>query len=269
MLMLMKKLVFKIQMYKFIINGENGNVGKILSQQDNVILYNQQPNIHNVNTFIHLASKSQDKDFELIESNILYLKEMISFCEKNNIANFIFISAVSIYGEKNKNNVNENDSCKNTQLYGLTKLMGEEILKMSNLNILILRLPMILTDNKSNGVLNRIILKLENNEKVVLYNSDKIFNNFIGMNDLINFINIYKFKNKIEILNLATSQQLSLKEIVLYLKNLLKSSSQIEFNNEKKKFFNISISRAQKYYAYEPQETKEILYKWILQRKGQ
>ncbi|QKF83314.1 SDR family oxidoreductase [Halarcobacter ebronensis] len=256
----------------YLISGINGNVGNELLPlflKNSDITYKKADLKKNINAkcFIHLAAKTGNNYNDLIDSNIEYLRTIIEYCYKNGIKKFIFFSAMSIYGNQNKLNVSEKSSYKNLNLYSTSKLFGEKILEESSLKCLILRLPMILTKDSSNGFLNRFLLKLNNDETIYLYNAKKLSNNFIDVESIFNFIIGYRFEKQYELLNLALEQEMSLKDIVLYLKKEIKSKSTILENNEKYNFFNISIEKAKVLYGFTPNNTKSVLKKWVLKRK--
>lgn len=237
-------------MHKYILSGINGNVGSILRKKICYSSeYNQDIKSSDADIFIHLASKSSDNYEDIVTSNITYLIQCIEFCKKNHIKKFVFFSAISIY---------TNDS-----VYSISKLLGEKILKESELNVLVMRLPMILTDDNKNGILNRIIMKLRNNEDIIIYNANKKFNNFISVHDIANFITNYKFDKKYEIIDLASKKEYTLLEIVKFLKKEIKAKSNIIVSKQTHPFVNISIKNAIKEYGYKPKSTKKILKLWL------
>ena len=243
-------------MNKYIISGLSGNIGSLIKNEfSNVTEYSKHLNIENQNIFIHLASKSTGSYKNILKSNITYLSEVIEFCNKNNIKKFVFFSAISI-------NTSED-------LYSTSKLLGEKILKESGLDVLIIRLPMVLTRDIKNGILNRIIQKLEKNEDITLYNGDRKFNNFISIYDIYSFIINYHFKKKYEIIGLASSKENTLSEFVELMKNKLNSKSKIICSKKRHDFFNVSIKRAKNKYNYNPSKNEKILSNWIkIRNKG-
>jgi len=253
---------------KYIISGEKGNIGSLLKKKlKNVSFYNENTYSSNADVFIHLASKSDDSAIKIVESNISYLLQVIHFCKRNSIKKFIFFSAMSIYNNTNKENVHEKDFYFNTNLYSTSKLLGENILEESTLEVLIIRLPMVLTRDHKNGVLNRIVEKLKKNQDVLLKNSHKLFNNFISIDDIYNFIIDYKFEKNFEKINLASKKENTLLEITEFLKKKLSSRSIIITSNEQCDFFNISIKKAKKLYKYKAIRNETKLSNWIKLRR--
>lgn len=237
----------------YILSGMNGHIGSELKNKlDSCVEYDKNIKPDNKKIFIHLASKSNGKYKNIIKSNIDYLIEVIDFCKKNDIKKLIFFSAISIYNKQD--------------IYSITKLLGEQILKESNLKVLVLRLPMVLTKERNNGILNRIVNKLETNDDVILFNADKKFNNFISVNDIYNFINTYKFKKKFEIVDLSTDKNLTLLEITDFIKDYLSSTSKVISKKSNDSLLHISLDKATNEYNYKPIKTKKILKQWLKQR---
>ncbi len=238
---------------KYILSGIKGNIGSQLKNKlPEYIEYNKNIKPDNKSIFIHLASKSSGNYKSIVKSNIDYLIEVINFCTKNNIQKLVFFSAISIYNKQD--------------VYSITKLLGEQILKESNLKVLILRLPMVLTKESKNGILNRIVSKLETNEDIILFNADKIFNNFISVNDIYKFIKNYKFKKKFEIVDLSTAKDLTLLEITNIMKDYLSSTSCVIQKKSKDSLLRISLDKATIKYNYKPIKTKKILKQWLKEK---
>lgn len=255
-------------MAKYIISGTNGNVGSLIKHSFNdCSVYNKDIKSSTADIFIHLASKSNANVTDTINSNINYLLKTIDFCKQNNIKKFIFFSAMSIYNNTNKEDITEEDYYFDTDFYSTSKLFGENILKESELKVLIIRLPMVLTRESNNGILNRILNKLENNEDIILQNSYKLFNNFISVDDIYNFIVNYTFEKKFERINLGSKKDHSLLQIIKFLKKKTLSKSKIIISKEECTFFNISIKKAKRIYNYKPIKNKKILLSWLKMRR--
>lgn len=240
-------------MSKYIATGLQGNVGVLLQNEfDSIREYTKTLENINGTIFMHLASKSNGSWQEIVHSNINYLCEVIEFCRIKGIKKIIFFSAISIYSQED--------------LYSTSKLLGEKILKESGLQVLVLRLPMILTLETQNGILNRIIHKLQKDDEIILYNYDKKFNNFISVKEICDFIKEYKFKNDFEIVNLATSKEMTLYEIVEFMKAFLSSKSKITLEKGCKPLLEIDVDRLRNEFNYKPQKVKNTLHTWLEKR---
>lgn len=235
----------------YVANGLNGNVGQIIQEKiPHIIDIKDVKSTLDENlTFLHLAAKSRGTYQELIDSNINYLLKSINFCKKNNIKNFIFCSAASIY---NKNSI-----------YELSKMMGEEVLKETNLNVLTLRLPMVLTKDSDHGILNRLIHKLSKHEEINLFNANQLFNHFINVSDISRFITNYNFSSNYLQVDFATDPKYSLLEIVLFLKKEINSNSHIVISDDSDKITHLSIDNVKSNFNYKPSDPKNILKEWL------
>lgn len=257
---------------KIVISGANGAVGEILYKTFLDEKYQvEKLNLEDTSSkdiFIHLAAKTLNSE-DILESNINYLKECINYCKKVNIKYFIFFSTVSVYGNINSLNINENTSFSNSpNIYGLSKLLGEELLKEEEFNVLNLRLPAILTKNTTNTFIYKLNTKLQNNEDITITNSNKIFNNIIDIDSIFNFIINYDLKKENDTYLLASKQEKSLKDVVLFLKKQNNSSSHIIEKNHTSNFYNIDISKAKKEQDFEEKDIFQILEKWQTLLKG-
>lgn len=237
---------------KYIISGLDGNVGKLIKKNiPRYIDYTNSVDLKGGEVFLHLASKSNGSYEDIINSNIDYLCEVIDFCRSSNIKKLVFFSAISIYTKDD--------------IYSVSKLLGEKMLRDSGLKVLVLRLPMILTKDRKKGVLNRIVQTLEKNDEIILFNANKKFNNFVSVDDIYGFIKNYSFKKKYEIVDLGSKKEATLLEIVKFMKHHLKSKSNIIIDKRKSEFFNISLKKAKKF-NYKPTTSKKILKNWLKER---
>ena len=248
---------------RYVLTGENGNIGKILKRYlNNYLFYNDFIDSKSDDIFLHLAARV-DKD--IVESNILFLKECIEFCLKKEIKKFIFFSSAAVYGDINKENVIERECNSNISLYAASKIFGEKLLfnYRDRLNILVLRLPAVLT-NQKNSFICKLKSKLQRDEDIELYNYDKEFNGFIGVKDIAEFIKGFQFRKDFEILNFAPELNQTLKDVVLHLKMRLKSKSKIIYCNEDNlRYYNLSVDKLKNEYGFASRGYKEILDEWI------
>lgn len=257
---------------KIVISGANGAVGEILYkkfQKNNYLvskldLNNQKKQ----DVFIHLAAKTLNTN-KILDSNIEYLKKCIEYCKKTDIKYFVFFSTVSVYGNIDSLNINEESNFSNKpNIYGLSKLIGEELLKQTNMSVLNLRLPAILTKNTKNTFIYSLYEKLEKNQDITITNSNKIFNNVVDLGSIYESILNYDFKEKNRTYLIASKQEKTLKEVVMFLKEILNSKSKIIENSSKSNFYNINISKSQDDLIYQAKDIFDVLKQWIDLLKG-
>lgn len=257
---------------KTLITGYKGDVGSILfnlykEAKEDIVPLDTTVDI-NSERIIHLAAKSPPATSdEIIKSNILYLQDIVRYAIRNNIKEIIFFSAVALYGNPTKENLSETDKIERPNLYGVSKLLGEEILKESPINALCLRFPAILCLKNSTNFISRCYLKLKNNNRLELTNPNELFNNFISVESIFRFLTQVKLVEKFDVINLASKKEKTLLEIVTLMKESLNSQSEIEISDKKSNFFNISTQKAEIKYGFVPYSVKDSLEDWIQQRK--
>ena len=246
----------------FLYNGERGYVGRVLNQHISSLKpFTSKKQVGNVDVFLHLASKTVQEVEESFD--LEYLKEVVKYCKSNQIKNLVYFSSVSVYGSVNELLVDETYEASSLQGYAKSKWLCEEYLKaLDGLNILILRLPAVLTQ-KSDTYIVRLLQQLQNDEPISLKNYDQDFNAFIGVEDIASFLKEYAFKEKFEVLNFASSPEQTLLDVVKYLKKITSSASEIVLEDEKSNFFNLSIEKLTKKYEFKPSCYKESLKNWI------
>jgi len=258
---------------KIIITGENGDVGshifKLYKENEYKIYPFKNKNIDKkIDRILHLAAKSPPASTDdILKSNISYLQKIIKYAEKNEINEFIFFSAISVYGEQNKEDLSEDDCLNSPNIYGCSKLLGERILKNSSLKVLCIRFPAILGYKNTTNLLSRLYVQLKKNECITLTNHNRLFNNFISIENIFDFLTNIKISKQYDILNIASNKDLTLFEIVTLMKNLLHSKSEIVLSKHKTHFFNISNDKAISEYGFKPHDSTESIKRWMRQRQ--
>jgi UDP-glucose 4-epimerase len=247
---------------RYLINGQNGSVGVLLKEYfRNIENLDLSKQASKSDVLLHLSASTESE--RILESNIEYLVKVVDYCLDNNIKNLVFFSSVSVYGKQSRLNIKEDSSSKNLNLYGSSKLFAEQYLKsITNLNVLVLRFPAILT-NKGDTYIARILGDLKNDQSICLSNYNKQFNNFISVEDIALFIDSYEFVDKYVVLNFASDQNQTLKDVVLYMRRLLKSKSTVSFGHKQASYYNLSIVKLKSMFGFTPLGYKSSLKKWI------
>lgn len=216
---------------------------------------------------LHLAGRTDITRPDLIlDSNIGYLRTVIEKVELAGVKEFIFFSSVSVYGIQDKEDVSETDGMQTPDLYGLSKLTGEKILELSDVKTICLRLPGVLELRKASNFLSRMFIRLQNNEAITVYNGDKIFNNFIDMWSLADFVSNLTVTEKFDVINIGNDKQLTIREIIELIRSALNSRSKIVYADIDMPFFNLSIAKAMSRYNFKPGNTQDNIIRWCTQR---
>ena len=100
---------------------------------------------NNIEAIIHLGAVLVDKDpVETMEINTMGTFNLLEAAVKNNVKRFVFASSIQAIGDAVYLPINEDHPCKPKNIYGLSKLMGEELCsfysRLYNLSTISLRI---------------------------------------------------------------------------------------------------------------------------------
>ena len=176
---------------------------------------------HKPDLLIHLASITGLKNCEddlskTFETNVHGTFNVVKACELNKIK-LIFFSSREVYGKTLDVESKENDLLLPTNVYGITKMLGELVVKNSgknnNLDYIILRLTNVYGPRGNEKGLNKIIKNAVKNKKIEIYGGKQTIN-FIYIDDVVDLISILIDKNHIsqEIFNVGSKNNLSVNE---------------------------------------------------------
>ena len=226
-----------------------------------------KPELADVGVCIHAAAQSPApgvSTYDFIKHNVVATKNLLQALQESGCSKIIFLSGVSVYGEVNAPEVNEQTSIINPDSYGLSKLLAERILQeQESIPVCVLRLPGVLGKGAHTPWLVRQIRKAILNETITIYNPDAIFNNAVWLEDLVEFIQHLTRDDfdKHQIFLLGAEKQLTINTIIEIIRNQTKSESKID-QEESGSSFILNISKAN-FVGYKPLTMKEMLIKQV------
>jgi nucleoside-diphosphate-sugar epimerase len=167
-----------------LLTGSNGFLGKtfhnFLIKENSVFTLNRNNSDYNYDLSLHVPNFKQYFDIVIHAAGKAHLVPRNSaegnLFEKNNIngtinllkgfdkdrlpKKFIFISSVSVYGRNSGELISEDTPLEATDYYGLSKIKTEQILinwcMDNNINLTILRLPLVVGKNPPGNLLNMV-----------------------------------------------------------------------------------------------------------------
>lgn len=154
--------------------------------------------------------------------NVRGTLNILEFCKRKKIKKMIFTSSAAIFGEYEKE-ILEETSAIPTTVYGASKLVGEQYCriysKLYKMKIVVFR-PFNIYGSGQNpsyaGVISKFIERLENKKNPIIYGNGKQTRDFIHVKDLVRFFELAikkKMDNDFEIFNLATGKSTSIKDL--------------------------------------------------------
>lgn len=254
-------------MKKIILFSPNGYVGgfikKRLEEDGTIQLYEitRGDNLEQYQTdydvLIYSASITSVRHVTVdkyVQDNVVTAISMMGFCKKRNVKKVIYLSSDEIYGELNADKVTDKAVMVNPNLYAATKYLAEKIIMESGVSYYILRLPGVVGRIWRENFICNLMNKIRNDEQIHLYNMDRKFNNMLHIDDLTMFINLLcdkAYDERSEIFLLGNTEYVRLKDVVLYIKNLYQSKSDIcNIETNQKKCFTLDVGKAMEYGYY-------------------
>lgn len=241
------------------ITGTNGFVGSHLYENlknfhDCEIFNKQKYNLFDIvsmenfvkdkDFIIHLAGANRASNNELIKVNTLGTLNLLEAIEKYSNVNtkIIFASSLQVYGFTDEcNHLNENIVTNPNNIYGLSKMFAEEILKRysidNGINSLILRISNIYGMGCRpyyNSVIATFMDLIKKKQKIIINGDGEQARDFIYIYDVINAFSKaldYNFKG-FDIFNICTGEPTTVNNIIETIKNVTNLDINVQYNNE-------------------------------------
>lgn len=180
-------------------------------------------------------------------NNVDAMENLVYFAKTHAVKKIIYLSTIGIYGQMENAVINEDSDRINPDIYGMTKYMGEAILKESGrISGISLRMPGIIGPGAKGVWLTNVVEKLKKGEDITVYTPDFHTKNFVWIDDLTAFIEhlIELDEWKYDTLVLACKEGAPIRHIVERIKELTKSDSKIHMDDSLRKPFCIDASKA-------------------------
>lgn len=222
------------------------------------------------NVVFHLAAQVEGgKVYDYIDNTICTTRNVVHFCERNKIDFLVLFSSIAVYGETDVE-VNEFSDKKNLSPYGMAKVFSERIVEESDIKTrFILRCPRILGPGMdlSYKWIPALVKSLNEDTEITYFNPELLYNNMADVDDLAYFCNTLLHNHMgmdvCETIVFGAKDKMKVIDIILYLKELLQSSSVLTFvQGSKKTVFAIDNKKAIRY-GYRPRESHDILERLV------
>lgn len=277
---------------KILLTGISGFIGKYLARQwqrtnNHVIGVTRSPAdplltievryadlsegipIHeSVDVIVHAAAQSPAEGVTLddfISSNIESVRNLIYYAQTYKVKKFIFLSSLSLYGKVLQPVVNEESPRIDPDVYGVTKFIGEQLLRdqESWLSSAALRLPGVVGPEARTPWLTRTAQRLLGGKPVEIYNPQALFNNVVHVSDLEAFIRYLLAQDwkGMRCFTLGTIEPLTIKQTVDLLREKLNSTSVIKESPSPGRSFIVDVEKAMSF-GYSPMTTEHALSKY-------
>lgn len=235
------------------ITGSTGNLGRYILKSDKFIFIRFRGDItkpkevdswvkqNNFDLIIHLAAivpiKKVSKNLKYstkvnVDGTLNLIKAINKF--KRKLIWFFYASTSHVYSYS-KYKINENNPTRPISEYGKTKLMAEKVIKKylnKEINCTIGRIFSFTSKYQDNSFFIPGILQKISSKKIkyLKFNDVNHFRDFINIQSVVDIIFFLFFKRYNGIINIASGNKTSLKNIIIKLNN---KKHRLSFNNTK------------------------------------
>ncbi len=209
--------------------------------------------ISNPKQYIDLAISSTSKIL-----NFIINKQIV-------INKIIYTSSSSVYG----NNVycKENDLVSPMSLHSALKIANEKLIEsfctQNKINFTICRLFNMYGGDDNFSIISKIIKSIKANNNFILFNNGQAIRDFIHIEDVVFIYSQVLFMKNITILNIGTSQGVSIKNIIDY---LAEHNIKLQYQNQRKEELKASIADTTKLELLLKDFTFKDIYNYILEK---
>lgn len=206
---------------RYLITGTSSGLGKYLHHHLGGIAFKREGSrVNTVDIIIHCAfnSKPDLKSLkEYFQQNTTLTNKITQIPHKK----FIFISSVDIYPKNAKKHTEKDEDIDINKIknpYGEAKFISEYLVKKNCSNFLILRCSALLGKDSRRNSLIKII---EDKNPIVTVSEKSVFN-YIFHSDVLDFIKLAVEKDLQGIFNLASSKNITMKQIAKLFKKKIR-----------------------------------------------
>ncbi|MBI4445906.1 MAG: NAD(P)-dependent oxidoreductase [Acidobacteria bacterium] len=215
----------------------------------------------------HLIPNSTAEQY--VNSNVIAMLNLVEYARKVGATFFINLSTLSVYGEIAVAELTETTPPVAPGLYGASKRLAEEILHEQQwcFSAISARLPGVVGKGYFTPWVGTVLKRALHNQPIVIYNPESLFNNIVDLAEIHRWVShlIQKSFHGSEVVNFASSEPVTIRELVETVVTLAGSRSAIQESDAPRKSFLISIEKLRRVCNFEPQATRDIVRRYVLE----
>jgi len=222
-----------------------------------------------IDVIIHAAARTPAPKVTIadyVSSNIVATQNLIEFAIQKKVRSFIYLSAISVYGQIDSTTVDEETPIKASTPYGMTKYIAELLLreKEDAVPSIILRLPLVVGAGMKSGWLFRTYERLLKGGRVRIYNGDSPYN-MVHISDVYDLVSSSLNYNPVgsTVFTVSCEDFMSIRRIANTMKRYTRSESEIIKEVTTEKGFTISTEKARWILGFRPKSANEILIRFL------
>lgn len=244
-----------------IVKGDLRNYGTLLDATKNVDF------VFHLGAFLsHYCDKYPNDTIDVNVKGMLNLKKA---CVFNGVDRIVFASSSFVYGDTNRESIDEGHPVNVKDLFGVTKLAGEKILQISHpesIKYTILRIfnvygPNQYSDDYYTSVTSAWIEKALNGKPLEIHDDGEQSLDFVYVGDVAKaFVDSINKRAENEIFNVGSGKSISMNELATLINRLTDNKSPSFYNKSHPKFLKhvrADISKIKSYLDWSPKVSIE------------
>lgn len=187
-----------------------------------------------VEIVIHLAGRFALPNAEIFKVNVNGTFNLLEKCAERGVEKVIFPSSIALYGEPRGGPWEEEDKPQPNTVYGLSKLLAEEMIRYwgdnHNIKYFLLRFSNIYGPGNQKGVVFNFKKSIRETGKVVIYGDGKQERDFLFVSDTVEaIVKALEYQGPSDVFNIGLGKTVSLLELIRFLEKTLGRKISVEF----------------------------------------
>jgi len=206
-----------------------------------------------IDFIVHLAaqvsvSQSIIDPAETLSINVDGTSSIIEAAEESGVKRILFASSAAVYGDSDEVPTTENSPLIPQSPYAVSKIVGEELLRRTNIETCAMRFFNVYAGDKTSGskyaaVIPAFKSAITNQNPCTVFGDGTQVRDFIHVDDLVGIITqLIDSKSIPSELNIATGQGTTLLELIDIISTATGIPAEIEFQNEREGDIHTSIA---------------------------
>jgi nucleoside-diphosphate-sugar epimerase len=225
-----------------------------------------------IDGIVHAAARSPSPGVttgDMVRDNVVATARLIDYATTAGARTFIYLSSLSVFGAIVVPVVDETTAIVDPDVYGVTKYLGEAMLRDLALRSMAIRLPGVLGPNAVRNWLTGVLAAAQAGREIACYNPLAPFNNAIHINDLSDFtaglLGAADWTGH-HTVTVGARSCTSVREAVQIIIDTLGSRSSIRISDAPRPGFTISSAAAQRF-GYAPMDMESMLRQFATENR--
>jgi nucleoside-diphosphate-sugar epimerase len=203
----------------------------------------------------------------MLTDNVLATQALVRHALESKASAFVFFSSMSAFGAIRASVLNEVEPSVDVDAYGLTKLLGEKLLREAAgaLPSLSIRLPAVIGRGSNRNWPSEVLRKLKAGEPLDYFNPDAPFNNAVHERDVVALVSaaLQRGLSGAEMVVVGAAGRTTIAEAVQMMVDATGSRSSISSQSRDRPAFLIDSGNAQRLYGFAPMEILAALRRFV------